>query len=262
MFNWFKSKVELKKDTSIMSSFHNKKGLKIGSEIVVPNNFECLIFHKGKCYNTLKSGKYKMDNTLFKDLIEHQKQKSKKKYVKCVCHYINLSSQKFELKFKKQIYVIEFKIDNPSIFTPLALLYTYKVDNEYILNTLNDIFYELLLHHKGDYKQIKNDSLKDYGIKITTFIPNNNNKSIFNNENDTKSNNTSSILCNNNSSSQEQETNEIQETSSTKTKIETSQQDTKSTPSNNQPTLPTCPKCNNIAKFNTTYCLRCGYKLP
>ena len=25
--------------------------------------------------------------------------------------------------------------------------------------------------------------------------------------------------------------------------------------------FPSCPKCGHIAKFDTTYCLRCGYKL-
>ena len=44
MFNFFKSKVELKKETSIVSSYHSKKGLKLGSEIIVPPNFELLVF--------------------------------------------------------------------------------------------------------------------------------------------------------------------------------------------------------------------------
>ncbi|MBO5910532.1 MAG: hypothetical protein J6Q15_03385, partial [Clostridia bacterium] len=94
MFNWFKSKVELKKETSIMSSFYTKKGLKLGSEISVPNNFQCLIFHNDKCYNTLESGKYKMDKKTFNDLIERQQRRKSNKYIKCVCHYVNLSPQK------------------------------------------------------------------------------------------------------------------------------------------------------------------------
>ena len=146
MFNWFKSKVELKKHTDIMSSTHIKKGLKIGSDIIVGNNFECLVFYKGKCFNTLTEGKYKLDKKTFPELINaQQKFKFKTKYIKMVCHYINLLNQKLQLKFKKQQFEVDFNINDSFKFACLMLLHSYKVDNDYTLNMLNSMFYELLM---------------------------------------------------------------------------------------------------------------------
>ena len=256
MFNWFKSKVELKKDSSIMTSSDHKKGLKLGSEIIVPSNFELLVFHKGKHYETLASGKYKVDKQLFPKLIKKQQSNNAKiKHVKCVLHYVNQSAQSMKIKFKKQTYVVEFKVSNSIDFALLMLLYTYKIDNEYALNTLNDILCELLLHHKGDYKQVLPTSLTNYGIEIISFSPINSKSSIFNeNSNDKESvaspTTPTNITTNTNSSIALENTNTA-----------TVQQGISLTTSNNQVNEIICPKCNHISKFKTTYCLRCGFKL-
>lgn len=281
MFNWFKTKVELKNNKSIMSSFHNRKGIKLGSEIIIPQDFEGLIFYKEKHYNTLSCGKYKMDKSTFPEIIEkQQKAKSKLKYVKCVCHYISISSQKIEIRYKKQNFTIEFKISNPLSFTNLALLYTYKVDDDYIFTTLYDVFKELLIYVKGDYKQIKSSSLEKFGISIISFLPSNQKLSIFNTSNsDTSTENlnkvsifSTQISTQNNSIhpnlNKVDTTQQIQSSEIIQPSPEDKSNQNSNTQNNelsehceNKSIFPSCPKCNHTAKFNTTYCLRCGYKL-
>ena len=255
MFNWFKSKVELKNNSSIMSSHHNKKGIKLGSEIVVPDSFELLVFYKEKHYLALSSGKYKVDKKLFEDIISHQqKRKLNIKYIKCVLHYINISPQTLKIKYKKQNYIVEFIITNSLAFSSLLLLHCYKVDNDYTTGLLCDIFHELLLYHKGNYSQITNNSLNAYGITISRFEPDNHKVSIFKEP--------SSIdLDTQNVSENKKETSSNKEDSFENGQNNTTQPTEKeiSMPINIQ--FPSCPKCNHVAKFNTTYCLRCGYKL-
>ena len=271
MFNLFKSKIELKNTNTIMSSFYISKGLKIGSEFIVPSNFEGLIFHRGKHYITFQSGKYKVDKENFADLFERQqKSKSKLKHIKCVCHYINTSPQKLEIRYKKQKFIVEFVIENPITFADFMLLYAYKVTNIYTQETLNDMFIELLIYNKGDHRQIKNNSLANFGITINSFAPLNNKVSIFN-KNSTKQENKvlvndintldsiSDSLQNDNNKQNDQNENIINKNTSAQ------EDDMKNVNNlsqiNQQSTFPACPKCNNIAKFNTTYCLKCGYKL-
>ena len=271
MFNWFKSKIELKNSASIMCSSHNKKGLKLGSEIIVPSNFECLIFHKGKCFNTLSEGKYKMDKKTFAELIEYQqRRKFKVKYIKCICHYVNISTQKLEIKFKKQKFIVDFVIAEPIKFANLALLYTCKVDDDYTLNILNDVFYELLTHVKGDYKQINQSSLNDYGINIASFAPQGTKASIFNTSSTQNDKNADNISASNAQTetaetSLEQQNSDINKTSLHESDLDTTAKEKTSPEASSTPkpqqTFPACPKCNNVAKFNTTYCLRCGHKL-
>ena len=253
MFNLFKKKIELKKDTDIMSSVNYTNGLKLGSEIIIPENFECLIFNKGKCYHTLNSGKYKVEQKILPDLISsQQKLKIKLKYVRCVCHYINKSNQKLEIKFKKQPFEISFAIKNSIKFAELILLYSYKVDNEYVLNTLADVFFELLSYNKGNYQQINSTNLEDYGIIINSFTPLTKSNSIFKSKTlkkepivenippQQKIDNTPTVL---------KETINDNKSESTTSNLHTER------------SINRCPKCNNVAKFKTTYCLRCGHKL-
>ena len=267
MFNWFKSKIELKKSTDIMSSTHIKKGLKIGSEIIVPNNFQCLIFYKGKCFNTLTEGKYKMDNKIFAELINaQQKLKFKTKYVKLVCHYITLLNQKLVFKFKKQQFEVDFNIAEPIKFASLMLLHTYKVDNDYTLNMLISMFSELLLYIKGDYKKISPSSLESYGIAINSFAPINNKPSIF-------SKTPKSPINPNTEATQTDTNNQIRQDLSSNISDNSLKQTTENNNNNNNNTqtsslaenkntkLHICPNCNNSTKFNTTYCLRCGHKM-
>jgi len=263
MFNWFKSKVELKKDSSIMSSSHSSKGFKLGTEIIVPTDFECLVFHKEKLYNTLKEGKYKLDKDTFDKLINSQNNRKKsKKHINCVYHYINLSKQKLQIYHKKKTYEVEFEICDSFKFATLILLHSYKVNNEYVVEFLNDMFCELLSYIKSDVSQIKNNSLQQYGINITSFLlTNTTNKSIFNKKEKT----TESIFdkdlpshSNNNDINIENiqpPTNEIKvENVPQINKVKENKSNTTNNPF-------TCPKCGNTSKFDTTYCLKCGYKL-
>ena len=274
MFNWFKSKVELKNNNSIMSSFYNKKGLKLGSEISIPEHFEGLIFYKGKHYNTLTSGKHKVDNKTFSDLISRQqRKKSNKKYVKCVCHYVNLSLQTIEICVKKQKFIVEFEINNSLLFANLILLYSFKVDNDYTQLVLAEVLTELLSYRKYDYTQINSNDLENYGIIIKSFTPKDKKNSIFNNNLNIsvdKSVNNVSILSKlennapNQSSSQTNIDNDINQPQSTpqpSTSITTTENNNSNNPQTIKPAQYVCPNCGNVSKFSTTYCLKCGYKI-
>jgi len=255
MFNWFKSRIELKNENNIMSSICNKKGLKLGSEISVPSNFECLIYNNCKFYFSLASGKHKATNDLFNQLLtRQQKNKHKTKYIKCVCHYINKSTQSIKIRFKKQKYNVTFNITDLNKFAELMLLYTYKVDNDYVQTSLFEMFCELLQWHCGDYRQINQTSLKDYGLTIESFTPISDSKksSIF----DIETNVADEKLSKNVSIFDTTNTNDVQNQPQQTNETE---QEPKATQSNSNPQ--TCPRCKNIAKFSTTYCLKCGYKL-
>lgn len=272
MFNWFKSKIELKNEDSIMSSFYNAKGVKFGSEITIPQNFEGLIFNNGKHYMSLSSGKYKVDKDTFADLIkDQQKQKSKLKHIKFVCHYITTCKKQMEISFKKSKFLVDFHINNAIDFANFLLLYNYKVDNDYVYHTLYDMFIELLLFRLGDYNKIEKDDLKTYGITINSFSPLNKKVSIFSNKttNDNNLENKPSLVDAVSSSADQQPnpTTNVATPSATsqqnhqpdKISVETKQSNP--TTQASTPQFPVCPKCNHSAKFNTTYCLRCGYKL-
>lgn len=272
MFNWFKSKVELKNNNSIMSSFYNKKGLKLGSEIVVPDNFEGLIFHKGKHYNTLSSGKHKVDKKTFSDLSTHQQNKKfSKKYIKCVCHYVNLSQQSIEIYAKKQKFIVEFEINNSLLFANLMLLYAFKVDKDYTETSVIEVFTELLAYRKYDCSQIKSNDLENYGIAIKSFTLKNKKGSIFNsNESLENSNNTVNILSTP-SKELEQPLSESSHQDNSITSQQNSADNNSSPPDTNNMSVSqntntntnqyVCPNCGNISRFSTTFCLKCGYKI-
>lgn len=261
MFNWFKRKVELKDNKSIMSSVDNKKGLKIGSEISVPNNFECIIYSKNKFVTSLKNGKYKVDGTTFPSLINSQRNKrSKLKSIKFVAHYVSCSEHKIDIKIKKQKFTITFHIEDKIKFVELMLLYAYKVDNNYTVDYLSEVFYELLRHYNFDYKKVDLLHLKKYGIVITNISPSGNKSSIFNNEPFKDSTN-----C--------QATSPIPSNMSTDTSDNTSTNQPESVQASSQAVntgtsnelaknnLYICPKCGHSSKFSTTYCIRCGASL-
>ncbi len=265
MFNLFKSKIELKKDNVIMSSIYLKSGTKLGSEIVVPKNFEVLVFHKDKLFHTLSSGKYKFEKKDFNKLIEYQQRKKPKlKHIKCVFHYINTTDQTLKIKFKKQYYIVTFNISNINNFVSLMLLHTYKVDNDYTINLLSEIFHELLTYNKGVYTNISSRPLNEYGINIISFLPENKKSSIFTMP-ISKNNNTDNIkeLENTNQNLEDVENSDneiINDTSINNTTNENT--NTQETVENvNTDEDKTCPNCKYISKFSTTYCLRCGNKL-
>ena len=258
MFNWFKKKVEIKNEQSIMSSTYVKRGIKIGSEIIVPSNFKCLVFNNGKYYFGLESGKHKISNDKFEPLILAQSKTKRKKYVKMVCHYINLSPQTITIKYKKQNYVVKFNISDSIDFANLMLLYTFKVDGDYAINTMCDILTEGLAWLNGDYTKFDAEFFKDYGITISSFKPENQKDSIFDSRDE--------LLLRN------QPGNKIVDSSNTTNPTPTVSHEVEPTtipePSEEQVPadmpkvqFPECPKCKNVTRFNTTYCLRCGYKL-
>ena len=255
MFNWFKRKVELKNENSIMTSTYIRSGIKVGSEIIVPDNFKCLIFNNGKYYLSLDSGKHKVTSDKFEQLILAQSKIKHKKYIKMVCHYINLSPQTITIKFKKHKFIVKFNISDTLAFANLLLLYTFKVDGNYTLNTLNDIFIEALSWSNGNSSIIDEGFFKDYGITITSFEPENKKQSIF-------TQNSESMILNHNHTERKDDALSCQNAVMDKSQpIE--QSDTVKDITSDIPKVkfPECPKCKNVAKFNTTYCLRCGYKL-
>lgn len=271
MFNWFKNKVELKNNNSIMSSFFNRTGVKIGSELIVPTNFKALIYYNEKLFYTLDSGKHKIDKQDMSSLIDSQQRNKKKiKNIKFVCHYINTLHQNFELKLKKQTYLINFYVDDIIKFANFMLLYTFKVDSDYVFYNLQDIFGEILTYNNHDCSKISKTSLVDYGIIIESFAPAHQKTSIFNTTeynlpkqnspiNQSTFTSTQSVEQNNNSSLNTNQVNILTQTQNSKPE-NNNQVDTlvKTNSSNN---LLICPNCKNISKFNTTYCLKCGYKL-
>lgn len=264
MFNWFRKKIELKNDKSIMASVYQKGGVKIGSEIIVPGNYECLIYHNSKYYTTLTCGTHKVDTIILPKLIEKQlKRNAKLKRVKFVSHYICTSNQQVELKLKKEKYLIEFCVTSTYNFAELMLLYTYKVDDSYVYPYLQDLFAELIKSVHGDYKQITDTKLLTYGIKIINILPSSQKTSTFTPLIDLS--NTGSQDAKNIPTYASTSTNEITHDTNTTLNADTTK-NTISTPSNNSaPTstqqISTCPKCGQITKFTTSYCLRCGTKL-
>ncbi|MBQ7880650.1 MAG: hypothetical protein IJ358_02265 [Clostridia bacterium] len=261
MFNWFKKKIELKNEKSVMSSIDYKKGIKIGSEIVVPSNFECLVYNKGKHFITLSSGKHKIDKTTFSSLMANQEAKKSSKYINFVAHYISLSNQKLEIRFKKKKFIVEFCIDNSVNFAQYLLLYTYKVDSDYTYCILVDTFKELLLYHKGDYSKISANTLSNYGIKILNFAPSDKKCSIFDKSTSSASKDVK-ILSTEPTNTPTQNTSIPQNTQAEHSKIEAPQvQSLQSSPQPSPQSFPKCPKCGNVVKFATTYCLKCGHKL-
>ena len=253
MFNWFKSKISLKSTNTIASSSSHKDGVKIGSEIIVPDNFEGIIFNNEKYFFTLQSGKHKLENPTFSNLINTQQMKKNKiKKVKFMCHYVNKSNQKLEFKYKKNKYCIDFKIDDSLKFLSLLLLHTYKFDNEYTQSLLIDIFKELLLYNGLDCSKIQLNALTRYGIVINNLSLSNKSSSMFNKN------------CINNDKNEENLVNSsdnLKENPTNKLTIEKSSNTGNYQNKSKDKIENMCPHCKNITKFQTSYCLKCGYKL-
>lgn len=179
MFNLFKKKIELKTTKSIMDSIHEKSGVKIGTKIQIPKNYECLIYHNSKYYATLLEGEYEITQSLLPELFKKQNKNLKKKRIKFIAHYINISPQKIEIKIKKNKYIINFIIMNSQNFAEFILLYTYKTDQQYSYYSLKSVFEECLKSFSIDNVDNINKHLNKLGIKILNI--NSNTSSIFNN---------------------------------------------------------------------------------
>lgn len=280
MFNFFKKKVELKNTKVLMNSVYEKRGIKLDSEIAVPTNFECLIYYKSKYYSTLTSGKYQVNSSLVPTLFEKQaKQTKKRKRIKLVLHYINLSNQSIKFTYKKQKYVANIKVTNTQTFVEWMLLYNFKVDSSYAISNITDLLREILSRY-NDIKVINKISTK-FGITINSIEFETNKSSIFNESTSNANSNKSKQSIFNTNAINEWNNNIDSSTSSTQfattiqpnnavTNNTTNQIETDNTTSTVAPNYQsnkvetktnTCPNCKGILKFTTPYCIHCGFKL-
>ena len=252
MINIFKKKVELKNDKSLMHSHYEKKGLKLSSEIVVPDDFDCLIYHKGRLLTTVGSGSHKVDVVARQLIDKHPTTKRKLKYIKIIPHFVSKSPQQLDVKVKNNIYSFEFCVGNSALFAEYVLLYAYKVDHNYTLECVYNCLAELISYVHGQHNRIQPAHLSSLGIKIIEVNAKSNKKSIFNTFDGTIS------------ADKEMQTNKIAEVKPEA--IITSNQN-QLTAEPNQPmpkqenAAPACPKCGNVTKFQAAYCLKCGHKL-
>lgn len=239
MFNIFKKKIELKNTHSLMESIFYHNGVKVDSEIIVPPNYKCLIYHNSKHYLTLDSGKHILTSSLAPNLFEKQTKNIKRhKSIRAVFHYIYLNEYEVKTTIKKKQYSFTIVITDIDKFAEFILLYNYKTDHTYTVSCIKDLF-EYCTKSAPSVENIciYNNHLQKLGFKILK-IHLSGSSSIFETQNLYE-------LPNKTQSSPPPITAE------TNTQI------------NNQvnETLPKCPCCKNEIKFNTTYCLKCGYKL-
>ena len=138
----------------------------------------------------------------------------------------------------------------------LVLTFNYKVDDLSTITYLGDIFSELLIYNKFDYKSISNSALNNFGIYINSFNPIGTKNSIFNSKkSDTEPKITTpeSNDLNFTNSSKIATTNDTQNNTGSALKPETVVSAT-----NTQPKQYICPNCGQSTKFKTTYCIKCG----
>ncbi len=259
MFNLFKKKVALKSSNVLINSIDYKHGIKLGSQISVPSNFECLIFSKGKFYTTLSEGKYIIDKDLLPQLVKRQQKQSKKiKKVKLIAHFVSNSNHQVQIKAKKQKYEVSFCIKDKLKFLDLLLTFTYKINDLYAINYLGEIFVELLTYNKFAHKAIQSSALDSHGICINSFNPMGTKNSIFTSkEFESKplaapEPKTSNIT---NQTTDNYHINEPNDTPSA-AKAESSYSTHKSALKQY-----TCPHCGQSTKFKTSYCIKCGSTL-
>lgn len=240
MFNWFKKKIELKNENAIISSICERRGTKVDSEIIIPTNFEGLIYCRNKYYYTLSQGKHKFTPSLAPKLFAKRKKGKPQKRIKIVLHYINKDTQTIKISIKKQLYNIKFIIEDSVKFAELMLLYTYKPGHDYASQYLAEIFEDLMRENKFKINEIPQTSMLNYGIKIIEITSDSStklSKSIFDNTSDNKS-----------------------EAITPPNIVEHTHEHEKDNiiPASHE-TQNCCPKCKYPIKFATKYCLRCGY---
>ncbi len=241
MFGWlFKKKIEVKNDKDLMSSVYQSKGFKIGTEIIVPEQFEALIYYKGKMCASLSAGKYTLDSSCINKLISKIK-KPKIKYIKCVLHYISKAPQTLQITIKKVKYAVNFSIDDSHKFAELILLYTFKANKDYVLEYVSEIFEEAIKSSHFDLNKIP--SLETYGIKIIKIT------------NIQKNNFT------NFESKQDASNKDISIDSANVTTLSNHELNKTSASTCQDTNTKTCPKCHYPIKFATKYCLKCGTNL-
>lgn len=259
MFNWFKNKIELKDTKCIISSISLKNGVKSGSEILVPDKFDCLIYTKNRYAYSLSSGKYKMEETHYPKLVGKSKPRHKK--IKFIAYYVSSETQHITIRHKKTLYDVLFKICDKLLFTEFLLIHNYKITNAYAINYLAEVFYEVLAYNKFNYTNISSPLAK-YGIEIIKFDIQNKKSSIFNNPKKSQIYNSSENKKNLSEIKPKENENNLNDVNTQSTNDNTLQEHkSKSSQTSGANNFYICKNCGNKTKFSTTYCIKCGASL-
>lgn len=264
MFNLFKKKaIQSKDSSSFVESIINAQGAKLGTEINVSENYECLIYHNSKFYARLLSGKYKVETFLFPTLSQKQEKYIKShKRIKFIAHFFSTKPHHLDVKIKNKIYGAEIQLKDCCKFAEFILLYKYRIDEKYALKYLAEIISELLL--KNNNHDVLNKKLGAIGVFcLNCEYIRQKHGSIF--DNAQQFNVQTAIQPAPPIATIEnivQENKQAIPQASNSTTVETtssSSLDAQAQSSNESNT--TCPKCGYKRKFNETFCLNCGHKL-
>lgn len=255
MFNLFKQKIDIKPSIGLMHSVQNKN-FKVGGEIVVPENFVCLIYHHSKFYTCLDEGTHTVERDLCPKLFKKQfKSKGKNKRISLVCHYINVTPKPLKFKHKHEEISIEYELVSVRDFAEFVLLYCYKTDDGYTEECLRDFALSYIKLLSNSNLEILNNEFGKIGIKIKNIAKTGDTK---------KSSNELDLLSVERETSADIDTaaksiNSPDQAPSTHSKHESSVSNAAASLS--QQVGYTCPNCGTKMRFSTTYCIRCGYKL-
>lgn len=248
MFSFLKQKIEIKPNIRLMHSIQNKS-FKVGGEIIVPDNFVCLIFHNSKFYTELEAGSHVVERELCPKLFKKQfKAKGKNKRIALICHYINLTPKSLCFKHRHKEIFIDYELTSFKDFAEFILLYTYKTDDCYTEECLRDFVLSNIKILSNSNLEILNSIFSRIGIKLNNVKTTDILKVKPKDELD---------LLNTTNQSQQSYSHTQSNAHSPVDPIQPAP--TNPTPSSQQGY--TCPNCNAHIKFTTTYCIRCGYKL-
>lgn len=132
------------KATGLITGYVNKN-IKLGTSLIVPENFRAYLVYKDKIWNEFSSGKYILNNTSISELIEYQsttktfKSKSKKR-IRADIYFIDKSEYVFQYRHNvrrykyKNKFVSKMKID---------VIISYYIENQtnFLLACLNNYSY-------------------------------------------------------------------------------------------------------------------------
>lgn len=249
MFNIFKQKIDVKPNIRLMYSVQNKS-FKVGGEIIVPENFVCLIYHNSKFYTSLEAETYTVEKSLCPKLFKKQfKAKGKNKRISLICHYINLSPKSIKFKHKHKEFCINYELTSFKDFAEFILLYSYKTDDVYTEECLRDFALSNIRILNNSNLEILNNIFCKIGLKLNSVEIIDPLKIKPKDELDLLNSTTHSPVSNPAQPVQP----EVAQTAKPSNSPDPQQ------PPSNQGV--TCPNCGIKIKFSTTYCIRCGYKL-
>lgn len=250
MFNLFKQKIDIKPNIRLMYSVQNKS-FKVGGEIIVPENFVCLIYHNSKFYTSLDAGTHVVENSLCPKLFNKQlfKSKGKNKRISLICHYINLTPKPLKFKYKHKEFCIDYELISFKDFAEFILLYSYKTDDAYTEECLRDFALSNIRILNNSNLEILNNIFSKIGLKLNSVEIIAPLKIKPKDELD---------LLNSTVRSPVSKPSQPVATQAPKPS------EVSSNLAQQQPQISqgvTCPNCGIKIKFSTTYCIKCGYKL-